>query len=195
MWWKPLYIPRRLSKWKYFLPGYTHWRKWPIISQKLTLPFHWDLSKITHHSNLAFQILIFPNPPPSFNFQVPPRLVPPPLRLTAGHPARLPFLFPHGQLQDPQRVPFQTASPPPEISFNEHNAHRPILANINYRCKELPFEYPVSENKTTPSKQRVLVLGETLSIFLRAYLSNYDIEWHIVPILRLDQIVSKASSP
>ena len=38
---------------------------------------------------------------------------------------------------------------------------------------------------------RVLVLGETLPIFLKTHFSNYDIEWHTVPILRLDQIVSK----
>ena len=82
-------------------------------------------------------------------------------------------------------------SPPPEISFNEHNAHRPTTAKINYRCKDIPFEYPVSANKITPAKQRVLVLGETLPIFLKPHLTNYDIEWHIVPILRLDQIVKK----
>ena len=86
---------------------------------------------------------------------------------------------------------FRQQSPPPEISFNEHNAQRPITAKINYRCKDIPFEYSVSENKTTPAKQRVLVLGETLPIFLKPHLSNYNIEWHIVPILRLDQIVSK----
>ena len=81
--------------------------------------------------------------------------------------------------------------PPPEISCNEHNAHRPITARINYRSKDIPFEYPVPANKITPEKQRVLVIGESLAIYLKPHLTNYNIEWHIVPILRLDFIVKK----
>ena len=83
--------------------------------------------------------------------------------------------------------------PPPKINFNEHNAHRPITARINYRSKDIPFEYPVPANKITPEKQRVLVIGKTLAKHLKPHLNNYEIEWHIVPILRLNLIVKKSS--
>ena len=74
--------------------------------------------KLRFKQNEAPPQLNIPNidiskPPPSFNFPVPPRLAPPPLRLTASHPANLPFLYPHGQLHNPRKVPFLTASPPP----------------------------------------------------------------------------------